>query len=253
MTTQFRQMELELAEALKQREHERQLASHSLEQLETLRTSLENTEMEKEQAVAALEAELVSRSSELDQVRTRLESVEREEEENVEKGRETEAGIEVEITNLRAKLEASERQREEVTKKLEVEVESRVAELHCLQEKLVALEREREETSKGEREELTRLQIELASLREKLDAGREVQEDGFQAMQALEKLWKGLHSLTGSDGVEEEMSIPANPAQVLSILETRLDNLRAEQQAREVRMSQITLTLETLQGKQPGQ
>ncbi|KAI4888823.1 hypothetical protein NFI96_023933, partial [Prochilodus magdalenae] len=250
LTTQFRQMELELAESRRLREEERQQLACSEEQLGALRASLETAEKEREQAITAVEAELARRSSELDEVKARLEAVEQEKEQSVEKEKEVEAGIEAELTNLRASLEASERQREEVTKKLEVEVESRVAELHSLQEKLDAVEKEREEALKGEREELTRLQMELANLRERLDAGRGEQEVGLQAMQALEKLWKGLHSLTGSEEESEvEMSIPADPAQVLPVLEARLDNLRVEQREREVRMSQITVTLETLQGQ----
>ncbi|KAL6459803.1 hypothetical protein MHYP_G00315620 [Metynnis hypsauchen] len=247
LTTQFRQMEQELAESCRLREEEKQQLASSEEQLGALRASLETSEKEREQAITAVEAELARRSSELDEVRARLNAVQQEKEQRVEKRKEAEAGIEAELTNLRASLEDSERQREEVTKKLEVEVESRVAELHRLQEKLDVVEREREEASKGEGEELTRLQTELTSLRERLDAGREEQEVGLQA---LEKLWKGLHSLTGSDGgTEVEMSIPADPAQVIPVLEARLDSLRAEQQEREVRMSQITVTLETLQGQ----
>uniref|UniRef100_A0A3B4DNZ9 Golgin B1 n=2 Tax=Pygocentrus nattereri TaxID=42514 RepID=A0A3B4DNZ9_PYGNA len=247
LTTQFRQMEQELAESCRLREEEKQQLASSEEQLGTLRASLETSEKKREQAITAIEAELARRSSELDEVKARLNTVEQEKEQLVEKRKEAETGTEAELTDLRASLEDSERQREEVTKKLEVEVENRVAELHSLQEKLYVVEREREEASKGEREELIRLQTELTSLREKLDAGREEQEVGLQA---LEKLWKGLHSLTGSDGgTEVEMSIPADPSQVVPVLEARLDNLRAEQQEREVHMSQITVTLETLQGQ----
>ncbi|XP_072530207.1 uncharacterized protein golgb1 [Salminus brasiliensis] len=243
LTTQFREMELELAEARKLREEERKQLASSEEQLGALRASLETSEKEREQAIS----ELVRSSTELEEVKARLEAVEMKKEKEEE---EESAGIEAELTDLKASLEASERQREELTKKLEVEVERQVAELHHLQEKLDVVEREREEASRGEREEMTRLQTELAALRERLDAGREEQEVGLQAMQALEKLWKGLHSLTGGEeAVEGEISIPADPVQVLPVLEARLDKLRAEQQEREVRVCQVTLTLETLQGQ----
>lgn len=244
LTAQFRQMEEELAEAHKLREQEKeQSAMHTEEQLHALRSSLEALEKEKEQTVTVLEAELSRRMSELDRVKASLD-------ESISKGKEEDARVQAELTTLRADLEASERQREEVTKKLEVEVERRVAELHLLQEKLDAVERERQEASQSERDELTRLQTELASLRGRLDAGKEEQEAGVHAKQALEKLWKGLHSLS-SEGSEIEMTVPEDPAQVLPVLEARLDNLREEHQEREVRMSQISVTIETLQGMEP--
>ncbi|XP_060759789.1 golgin subfamily B member 1 isoform X2 [Neoarius graeffei] len=242
LTAQFRQMEQELAEAHKLTEQEKQQsATHAEEQLQALRSNLEALEKEKEKTIMALQAELSQRTSELDQAKASLDERDR-------KGKEEEACIEAELTTLRANLEASERHREEVTKKLEVEVECRVAELHLLQEKLDAVEREREEASQSEREELTRLQTELASLRERLDAGTVEQEAGVQAKQALEKLWKGLQSLS-SEGSDVEMAVPEDPAQVLPVLETRLDNLRAEHLEREERMSQISIAIETLQGQ----
>ncbi|KAK2832102.1 hypothetical protein Q7C36_015564 [Tachysurus vachellii] len=229
LTAQFRQMEKELEESHKLREQEKQQAE---EQLQALRSNLEACEREKEQTIMTLEAELSQSASELQRVKTSLD-------ESVSKGK----GEDAELTTLRANLEASERQREEVTKKLEVEVERRVAELHQLQEKLEAVEKEREEALQSEREELTRLLTELESLRERLDAGKEE-----QAKQVLEKLWKGLHSLS-SEGSEVEVEVPEDPAQVLTVLEARLDNLREEHQEREVRMSQISVTIETLQGQ----
>ncbi|XP_053365113.1 golgin subfamily B member 1 [Clarias gariepinus] len=242
LTAQFRQMEQELAEAHKLREQERhQTALQAEEQIQALRNNLEALEKEKEQTVMALEAKLSQRTSELDQVKASLD-------ESVSKEKEMDAGVEAELTTLRANLEASERQREEVSKKLEVEVERRVAELHLLQEKLDAVEREREEASRSEREELTRLQTELVSLTERLDTEKDVQEAGVQAKQALEKLWKGLHSL-GSEDAEVEMVVPEDPAQVLTVLEERLNHLRVEHQDREARMSQIIVTIETLQGQ----
>ncbi|KAG9280484.1 golgin subfamily B member 1 isoform X1 [Astyanax mexicanus] len=250
LTTQFREMELELTESHRLREEDRKQLVSSEQQLETLRASLEALENEREQAVSSVEAELVRRSSELEEVRARLERVEKEQSESAESEKEAEegikAGMEAELASLRTSLEASETQREEVTRTLEVEVERRVAELNHLQEKLDTVDREREEAWQVEREEITRLQVEMKSMRERLDAGREEQEAGMKAKQALEKLWRGLHSLTGSDG-EEEGSIPVDPAQVLPVLEARLDHLREELQEREGRMSQITLTLETLQ------
>lgn len=236
-------MEQELAEVHKLRDQEKQQSAlDAEEQLQALRSNLEALQQEKKQTIMALETELSQRTSELEQVKASLD-------ESVSKEKEEYAKIEVELNALRANLEASEGEREVMSEKLEVEVERRVAELHLLQEKLDAVEREREEASQNERQELTRLQAELTALRERLDVEKEEEEAGMHAKQVLEKLWKGLYSLS-SEGSEDEM-VPENPAQVLHVLEARLDNLRVERQDRDVRMSQISLTIETLQGIEP--
>lgn len=237
-------MEQELAEAHKPREQENeQSALHAEEQLQALTSKLEALEKEKEQTVTALETELSQKTSELDRVKASLD-------ESINKEKEEDARVEAELSTLRANLKASERQREEVTKELGVEVEHRAAELHLLQEKLDMVEKERDEASQSEREELTWLRMELASLRDTMHAGKEGQEAGVQAKHALEKLWKGLHSLS-SEGSEMDLAIPEDPVQVLPVLEARLENLRAEHQEREVRMSHISVTVETLQGREP--
>ncbi|XP_066525017.1 golgin subfamily B member 1 [Hoplias malabaricus] len=244
LTTQFRQMELELAESRKLRDEERQQLISSEEQLKALRSSLETAEKEREQAIAAVETELGLRRSELEETREKLQTMGEEKEETDKKWKETEA----EINKLRESLEASERHKEELTNKLEQELESRVSELHRFQEKLSLEEKEREEMTKGEREELSRLQTELSNLRERLDTGKEEQEAGLQAIQALEKLWKRFHILTGPDEEKEsQLSIPTDPVQILSVLESRMEFLRAEQQERELHMSQITVTMKSLQ------
>ncbi|XP_035383660.1 golgin subfamily B member 1 isoform X1 [Electrophorus electricus] len=250
LTAQFRQMEQELGEAHKFGEERQQVASHAEEQLRTLRASLEASEKEREQAISALEAELVRRSSELDEARAKLEAVTREKGESAERGKEIETSTEAELTSLRASLEASEKHRKEVKKKLEAEVESYRGELHNLQEKLHAVEKEKDEALKNKRDELAQLEMELVAFRESLDTGKEEREAGRQAKQALEMLWKGLHSLTkGDEGSQGHAAIPDDLAEVLPVLEAQLRNLRVHQEEREASMSQITLTLEMLKGQ----
>ncbi|KAI5626025.1 golgin subfamily B member 1 [Silurus asotus] len=237
LTAQFRQMEQELAEVHKLREQEKEQSSaQAEEQLQALRSALER---EKEQTKMVLEAELSLKTSELEQVKASLD-------EHLSKEKEEDSTMGAELRTLRADLEASEKQRQEVTEKLEIEVERRVDELHHLQEKLDEVEREREEAMRTEREELERLQMELMSLRQRLDTEKEEQEAGVRAKQALEKLWKGLHSLS-SEGSEVETDVPGDPTQVLHVLEARLDDMRAEHQERDQRMTQISVTIETLQ------
>uniref|UniRef100_A0A4W4HT12 Golgin B1 n=1 Tax=Electrophorus electricus TaxID=8005 RepID=A0A4W4HT12_ELEEL len=248
--TESLQMEQELGEAHKFGEERQQVASHAEEQLRTLRASLEASEKEREQAISALEAELVRRSSELDEARAKLEAVTREKGESAERGKEIETSTEAELTSLRASLEASEKHRKEVKKKLEAEVESYRGELHNLQEKLHAVEKEKDEALKNKRDELAQLEMELVAFRESLDTGKEEREAGRQAKQALEMLWKGLHSLTkGDEGSQGHAAIPDDLAEVLPVLEAQLRNLRVHQEEREASMSQITLTLEMLKGQ----
>ncbi|XP_076845839.1 uncharacterized protein golgb1 [Brachyhypopomus gauderio] len=250
LTAQFRQLEQELAEARTLGEERQQLASRAEEQLGVLKASLEASEKESLQNISALEAELVRRNSELDDVRARLAAVEIEREESAERGKTMEASTEAELTNLRESLDVSERQREELKKKLEVEVESCRGQLHNLQEKLNAVEKEKEEALKNKGDEFAHLEMELVSLRERRDAGTEEQEAGLQTKQALEILWKGLHSLTeGHEEHEGHACIPEDPAQVLLVLEAQLGNLKVHQQEREAGISQMTFTLETLKGQ----
>uniref|UniRef100_A0A672R928 Golgin subfamily B member 1-like n=1 Tax=Sinocyclocheilus grahami TaxID=75366 RepID=A0A672R928_SINGR len=215
----------------------------------SLETRLETTESEKEQTISALNAELVKKTTELDELREKLSAEERE---SLEMLQERQIRFETELANLQACLEVAENQKEEMTKKLEVEVASRMEELHHLQEKLNEVERAREEESKSERDRLAQMQNEFESLRETLDANKEEQKAGLQAKDALEKLWRGIQILTTAGEAEVEISIPTDPAQFLEVLpalEARLSNLTDEQQESQACMSQITLTLQSLQGQ----
>ncbi|XP_030632821.1 golgin subfamily B member 1 [Chanos chanos] len=253
LTAQFRQMEQELREATRVKEEERQQWAQQLDKTEAelgaLKDRLEASERDREEALKKLEAEIEKRVSEQEELRETLSHVGRERDLWMEKGKDAET----ELAILRANLETSQKEKEEITKRLEIEVENRVAELQELQQKLESMEREREEGSKEEGEELAQLQMELASLRERLDTEKEEQGTGLKAKEALQKLWKGLHSLTGADAEgEEETSIPTDPTQYLAVLpalEARLDKLKVEEEEREARMAQVNLSLDSLQGK----
>ncbi|XP_026086957.1 golgin subfamily B member 1-like isoform X3 [Carassius auratus] len=223
------------------------------EELTNLKVSLEarmeTTESEKEQTISALNAELLKKTTEFDELREKLSDEKRE---ILEMLQERQIRFETELANLQACLEVAESQKEEMTKKLEVEVASRMEELHHLQEKLNEVERAREEESKNERNRLAQMQNELESLRETLDANKEEQKAGLQAKDALENLWRGIQNLTTPGEAEVEISIPTHPAQFLKVLpalEARLSNLTDEQQESQACMSQITLTLQSLQGQ----
>ncbi|TTN49601.1 Golgin subfamily B member 1 [Bagarius yarrelli] len=234
LTAQFGQMKQQLEGAQELREQEKQqLALHAEEQLQALRSNLEALEKEKERIITTLETELSQKTSELDRVKAS-------QDESVGKGQEED----LKLSTLRANLKASEKQRKELMKNLEVEVERRSADLHQLQEKFDAVEKEKEEALQRESEATTRLQMELMSLKEMLAE----QKAGVQAKQALETLWKRLYSLS-SEEFKVETDVPEDPEQILCALETRLDNLRAEHRKREVQMSQVSDTIETLQGQ----
>ncbi|XP_056103451.1 golgin subfamily B member 1 isoform X2 [Rhinichthys klamathensis goyatoka] len=215
----------------------------------SLETRLETTESEKEQNIIALNAELMKKTTELDELREKLSAEKRE---RLETLQERQTSFETELANLQACLEVTEKQKEEMTKKLEVELASRMEELHRLQEKLEEVERAREEESKSERDHLAQMQNELESLRETLDASKEEHKAGLQTKDALEKLWRGIRSLTITGEAEVELSIPTDSAQFLEVLpalEARLSNITDEQQESQAHMSQITLTLQSLQGQ----
>ncbi|KAI2665336.1 Golgin subfamily B member 1 [Labeo rohita] len=215
----------------------------------SLEARLETTECEKEQTINALNAELLKKTTELDELREKLSAEERE---RLETLQERQTKFETELANLQACLEVAEKQKEEMTKKLEVEAANRMEELHQLQEKLNEVERGREEQSKSERDHLAQMQNEIESLRETLDANKEEQKASLQAKDALEKLWRGIQNLTTAGEAAVEVSIPTDPAQFLEVLpalEAQLSNLKDEQQESQTSLSQITLTLQSLQGQ----
>nr|XP_055047060.1 golgin subfamily B member 1 [Misgurnus anguillicaudatus] len=234
-------------EKLKEREmsFETQLANIRAD----LEARLETSENERERTINALNAELLKKTTELDELRDKLANEEREQQETLQ---ERQASFETELANLQACLEAAEKQKEEMANKLETVIASHMEEVHHLQEKLDEVERERVERSNSEQAYLTQVQNELESLRVRLDTSEEEKKAGEQAKDMLEKLWRGLQSLTTATETEAEISIPTDPAQFLEILptlEAQFGDLKAKQQESEPRMSEITLTLQSLQGQ----
>ncbi|XP_068076877.1 golgin subfamily B member 1 isoform X2 [Danio rerio] len=215
----------------------------------SLEARLDTSESEKEQTISALKAEVQKKTTEFDDL---MEKLKAEEKEWAERLHERQTSFERELTNLQACLEVAEKQKEEMTKQLEMEATSHMEKLHHLQENLDEVERSREEESKSEKDRFAQVQNELESLREILDASKEEQKAGLQAKNALEKLWKGIQSLTASGDAEVEISVPTDPAQLLEVLpalQTRLSKLTDEQQESQARLSQITITLQSLQGQ----
>ncbi|TRY92411.1 hypothetical protein DNTS_007197 [Danionella cerebrum] len=105
LTTQFRQMELELTEAKKQREEERPLQSVE-EELLTLKAKLEASEYEREQMVNALNAELQRKTTEMEETKAKLEYEEREKDGALEKLKERESAFQMELSNMKSSLES---------------------------------------------------------------------------------------------------------------------------------------------------
>ncbi|KAJ8381744.1 hypothetical protein SKAU_G00025220 [Synaphobranchus kaupii] len=191
LTSQFRQMEQELAEARRQVEQE----------LTEVRRQVEE---EREQWVL----EAGSAKAELATLRERLEAAE-------------------ELAALRERLEAADREKEEVVKSLEVEAEERAGELTALRERLRAAERERNDGEQQEGEVVARMEAEMATLRGRLEAVEREREEGAQsegetmarmeaelaalrdrletegeqqrAAETMAELWKGLRALAGGE------------------------------------------------------
>uniref|UniRef100_A0A8C1LXR4 Golgin B1 n=1 Tax=Cyprinus carpio TaxID=7962 RepID=A0A8C1LXR4_CYPCA len=205
LTTQFRQMELELAEAQRLREEERQQwAMRVEEELQTLRARLEASEIEREQTVTELlkkttemdemrgkvesaerekeelNAELLKKTTELDEMRAKLESGQREKEEILEKMKERETSFEAELANMKVSLEtrldASENERDQNISALNAELLKKTAELDEVRAKLESGQREREEILEKMKERETSFEAELANMKVSLEARSETTE-----------------------------------------------------------------------------
>ncbi|XP_060885677.1 golgin subfamily B member 1 [Labrus mixtus] len=229
LTAQFRQMEQELSEAVKQREEERQQwverASRADAELASLRSSLE--------ALDSTNMEVARQQSELASLReVELVSQEALEKEKVEVSR-----LEGELALMKeAELErhrASERDREDI-----VRLES---ELSSMKE---AGDRTREDASEKEKSEVDKLERELASLKEEHG-------DALKKSEVLAEIWRHLRSLAGGDvQAEEESNISADLSLFLDTvksIETQLTRLKAEHSEREEHCAELTHTMQTLQ------
>ncbi|XP_045927654.1 golgin subfamily B member 1 isoform X1 [Micropterus dolomieu] len=223
LTAQFRQMEQELAQAVKQREEERQQwaeqASRADAELAALRTSLEVLER-KSTEVARQESELVS-------------------------------------------LREAEHVSQEALEKEKVEVARLERELALMKEAELAAVQASRDASERDRAEIVRLESELASMREEVDrASKDATEksevdklereyeDVQKKGEILSEVWRHLRSLALEDvQAEEESTFPADLSLFLDTvqcIETQLTRLKEERSESEGHCAELTHTMETL-------
>ncbi|KAK2859071.1 hypothetical protein Q5P01_003691 [Channa striata] len=230
LTAQFRQMEQELAEAMKLKEEERkqwaEQASKTDVELAALRTSLDGLEQQRI-VVERQENELVSlREAEC----SSQEALQKEKMEVVRLESELALMKEAEVAAAQASLDAVERDRAEIAR-LESELASmKEAAIHANQE---AAERESSEVDK--------LEIE-SSLKKQL-------EEAQKNSEILADIWRRLQSLEDVQSVEER-PVPADPSLLLDTvqsIELKLTRLKEEHSKSEQREAEFTHTMETLQ------
>lgn len=229
-------MEQELAEAVKQREEERQQwaerASGADAELAALRTSLETLEKQSVE-VARQESELASlREAE----HVSQEALEKEKEKEVARlERELALMKEAELAAVQASHDASERDRAEL-----VRLESELALMRD------AVERASQDASEREKSEVEKLEQKLALLKEE-------HEDAQEKGEILAEMWRRLRSLAGEDVQgAEELPSPSDLSLFLHTVqsfETQLTRLRDERGESQEHCAELTHTMETLQGK----
>lgn len=227
LTAQFRQMEQELAEAVRRREEDGQQwaeqAGRADAELAALRSSLE--------AMRAENAEVARQGSELVSLReAELVGQEALEKEKVEVARlETELALmkEAEIAAVRAGQEASERDR--------AEIDRLQHELTLMGEAAERASRDASETEKSEAEKL------------------EQEEDVRKNEEILAQLWRQLQPKAAEEEVEEvEVPFPADPSVLVHTVQSiqdQLMKLRAEHGQTQERCDELCHHMETLQGK----
>ncbi|XP_062239083.1 golgin subfamily B member 1 [Platichthys flesus] len=233
LTAQFRQMEQELAEAVKLREEERQQwaeqTSRADVELAALRSSLEALEMERME-VTRQQSELFSlREAEC----VRQEALEMENMEVARLERELALMKEAELAAVQASHDASERDRAEITR-----LES---ELASMRERAVCVS---EETEEREKSEIDKLERELASLKEE-------QEDAKKKGEVLVEVWRHLRALAPDDvQTSEENAVPADLPLLLDTVQSinnQLTRLKERESESEEQRAELTHTMETLQ------
>ncbi|XP_052433041.1 golgin subfamily B member 1 [Carassius gibelio] len=208
LTSQFRQMELELAEAQRLREEERQQWAMRVEEdLQALRARLEASEIEREQIVNSLNTELLKKTTEMDEMRGKVESAEREKEEMLEKLKEKENGFEEELAKLKACLEArlETSESEQTISALNTELLKKTTELDEMRAKLESGQREKEEILEEMKERETSFEAELANMKVSLEARLEQTEsEKEQTISALNT--ELLKKTTELDELREKLS-----------------------------------------------
>ncbi|KAM8740306.1 uncharacterized protein golgb1 isoform 1-T1 [Acanthopagrus schlegelii] len=233
LTAQFRQMEQELVEAVKQREEERQQwaeqSSRADAELLALRTGLEALERQSVE-VARQESELASlREAE----HVSQDALEKERMEVARLERELAVMKEAELAAVQVSHDASERDRAEI-----VRLESELASVR------EAVEHASQDAPEREKSEVEKLERELASL-------KEAQEDSQRKGEILAEIWRHLCPLAQEDVQSaEELPFPADFSLVLDAvqsLETQLMKLRDERSESEEHCAELTHAMETLQ------
>lgn len=235
LTAQFRQMEQELAEAVKQREEERQQwaeqASRADAELAALRTSLEALERQS--------AEVARQGSELASLReaehVSQEALEKEKVEVARLERELALMKEAELAAIQASRDAAERDRGEI-----VRLESELVLMRN------AVDRASQDASERENSEVEKLERELASLKEE-------HEDAQKKEEILAEIWRHLQSLAVEDVQgAEELPFPADHSlflHALQSIETQLTRLKDERSESQEHCDELTHAMETLRGK----
>ncbi|XP_016331255.1 golgin subfamily B member 1 isoform X2 [Sinocyclocheilus anshuiensis] len=259
LTAQFRQMELELAEAQRLREEERQQwAMRVEEELQALRARLEASEIEREQTVNSLNTELLKKTTEMDEMRGKVESAEREKEETLEKLKEKENGFEAEQAKMKvcleARLETSESGREQTISTLSINVTQlnaellkKTTELDEMRAKLESGQREKEEILEKMKERETSFEAELANMKVSLETRLETleneKEQTISALNAellrktaeVDEMRAKLESEERENKVlekfkERETSFEAELANMKVSLEARLETTESEKE-----------------------
>ncbi len=227
LTAQFRQMEQELAEAVKQRQQWAEQTSRADAELAALRTNLEVLEKQSTE-LARQESELAS-----------LRELEHVSQEALERERTEVARLEREVVLMKeaeqASHDASERDRAEI-----VRLESELATMR------EAADHASQDASEREKSAVDKLERELASLKEE-------HEDAQRKGEVLAEIWRHLCSLALEDvQAADETPVPADLSMFMNTvqsIETQLRRLKDEHRESEEHCVELTHTMETLQGK----
>ncbi|XP_077399321.1 golgin subfamily B member 1 isoform X3 [Vanacampus margaritifer] len=219
LTAQFRQMEGELAEAVKQRQ---EWAQRSSEADAALQEALERAKEEAAKYESELSSLSQAASDSLEKERTEVARMEKE--------------MALLIDSVQVCREASEKDKLEISR-LENELTSaREAESKVLQASQSSLE----ET----KSQIVQLEQDLASL-------QEGQDEAWKKSDVLAEIWRHLRALTSRDvQPSEDIAVPDDLSLVLQAvlsLETQVTTLKVDHRDSEERCVQVTHTMEALQ------
>ncbi|XP_068163636.1 golgin subfamily B member 1 isoform X2 [Antennarius striatus] len=229
LTAQFREMEQELTDAVRQRDEERQQwaeqTSRNEAQLAALRSSVEQQNME----LARQENELVSlRKAAFDSE----EALEKEKVEGARLEREMALMKDSELAAIQASHDTSERDKAEIAR-----LES---ELSYMRE---AVEHANQDSSEKDKSEMDKLERELASL-------KEMHEDAQNKGEILAEIWSRLRCLVPEDEQPaEELHTPVDLSLFLDTvqsIEMQLTRLKDEHSESEEYCAKLTHTIEVL-------